>query len=223
LNIKISNSFKHRLLSGLLLAPLTLLIIYFGGIFFAGLILIAFLIAVKEWLELSKKCSKPKIEFIVGLIYSFICFGAFAYIRLELENGLYFCLALIVCVWASDIGAYFVGKKFGGLKIAPYISPNKTLSGLIGAMMFCGLSLCLFYYLFFIEYNQHSYVLVFLAGMVLGFIGQTGDLFVSAAKRRANIKDTGNLIPGHGGLLDRIDSLMLVSPVFLSFVILWVL
>jgi phosphatidate cytidylyltransferase len=223
LNIEITSSLKTRLISGFILAPLTLLTIYLGGVFFGALIFAAFIIVIFEWISLCKKTQRPILEFLVGFVYSIICIASFAYIRLGIEYGMYFCVASIVCVWASDVGAYFVGKKFRGPKIAPIVSPNKTLSGLLGAMFFSGIAASLFYINLPESLNAEFSIFAFFAGMVFGFIGQTGDLFISAAKRRANVKDTGNLIPGHGGLLDRIDSLMLVSPIFLSFVVLWVL
>ena len=116
----------------------------------------------------------------------------------------------MMCVWASDIGAYFTGKRLKGPKMAPKISPNKTWAGFLGAMFFGGLTLWAMS--FFVQAGIPG-GLLFLSGSVFGAVGQAGDLLVSILKRQAGTKDTGNLIPGHGGLLDRIDSLLLVIPV----------
>lgn len=170
------------------------------------------------------------MDMLTGTLYLLICISSFAYLRFVPEQGAWLALSAMLCVWASDTGAYFTGKTFGGPKMAPVISPNKTFSGLTGAMVFCGLALvllCLVDELFSAYINtdlgieSKYYIFVFLAGCILGFFGQTGDLFISSMKRRVKVKDTGNLIPGHGGLLDRIDALLLISPAFLVFVTLW--
>jgi phosphatidate cytidylyltransferase len=135
---------------------------------------------------------------------------------------------MVVTLWASDSGAYFVGRKFGGPKLAPVISPKKTWSGFCGALFSAGIMLFLFYYLFFSHHAIFRMGTVsgrplefFLTGMIAGGVGQAGDLLESFFKRKAGVKDTGNLIPGHGGLLDRIDSLLLASPVFLALSWFW--
>lgn len=226
-----SSSFKKRVVSGLVLAPLAIFIIIYGGWLFAAMISAAAIISFYEWYGLCKLDKKRFVpNLIFGFIYLFICIFSYAYLRYVPEQGAWLALSVILCVWASDTGAYFMGKKFGGPKMAPTISPNKTFSGLAGAMTFCGLSLVLLVLVspLFAGYMNtdigvttgHLWI-VFLTGCVLGFIGQAGDLFISMMKRRVNMKDTGQLIPGHGGLLDRIDALLLVSPAFLSFVMLW--
>jgi phosphatidate cytidylyltransferase len=107
-------------------------------------------------------------------------------------------------VWATDIGAYFLGSLAGGAKLAPSISPSKTWSGLVGGMCFaavvssaCGLA-----------FNAGDTPVLAMTGAALAVVAQVGDLFESAAKRRAGVKDSGWIIPGHGGMLDRIDGLI---------------
>ena len=130
-------------------------------------------------------------------------------------------------VWASDIGAYFFGKTFGGPKMAERISPNKTWAGMVGAMVVPALVLMIWPFLFKAGWGWdvmrgeeivHVYPNVFsslIVGLGVGMAGQCGDLLISLFKRQAEVKDSGSLIPGHGGLLDRIDAMMLTAPLFL--------
>ena len=122
-------------------------------------------------------------------------------------------------VWAADIGAFFVGKYFGGPKMAPRISPNKTWAGLGGGCDFAGVIAILFFCVNVLVspeavFSWMGVVLIFVLGVVIALAGQAGDLLISAMKRKTGVKDTGTLIPGHGGLLDRIDSMLLAAPVF---------
>ena len=126
--------------------------------------------------------------------------------------------ALFVTVWASDSMAYVFGRFIGGPKLAPSISPKKTWAGLVGSMTGAGGALILTAYIFLHQFDPvfkfpplYSF---FLYGAFLGIVGQIGDLTVSVFKRSHNMKDTGALIPGHGGVLDRIDALMLITPFY---------
>jgi phosphatidate cytidylyltransferase len=114
--------------------------------------------------------------------------------------------------------------------MAPVLSPNKTWAGFAGSVASCGLALVILlmagHYLkpwldTHIGLENNDFGAVFLAGCLFGAVGQAGDLFISLYKRRAGAKDSGTLIPGHGGLLDRIDALLLVTPVFLAVLVLW--
>ena len=114
---------------------------------------------------------------------------------------------LFLIIWAMDCGAYIVGKLLGGPKLAPKLSPQKTWAGLFGGMVFDGAAGAIISY--FLE-SDHLLVLVTISALV-GGISQTGDLLESFAKRRFNVKDAGNIIPGHGGLMDRVDGLLAAS------------
>ena len=148
-------------------------------------------------------------------------------LRFSFDSGAWLSLAVILCVWGSDIGGYFAGKFIGGPKMAPKLSPKKTWAGLAGAMISSALVLEGLHqvgpYLFkYINTDTglivpQTWLPVLLFGALLGLIGQIGDVSISYLKRRVGVKDTGNIIPGHGGLLDRIDALLLVVPVFLIF------
>lgn len=208
------------MLSSLLLAPLTLLAIWLGGVFFLGMVLAAIFICLYEWIGLSTIQGKTRYGALaLGAVYLSICFASFVFLRAGFEQGVWLTMAVFVCVAASDTGAYAFGKLIGGPKMAPKISPNKTWAGFAGAVAAFAVFLTGFVLLLPIV-NVPLWA-VFLAGGFLGAVGQVGDLFISSFKRRAGLKDTGNLIPGHGGLLDRIDGLLLVSPVFLFLWELW--
>jgi phosphatidate cytidylyltransferase len=147
--------------------------------------------------------NKPRLGF--GIAY--VAFPAMALIFLrEQENGLVLALWALATVWATDIGAYFAGRTIGGPKLAPSVSPNKTWAGLIGGVVAAlGLGLLLWSY----AELKLQYAL---AGPILAVIAQIGDLYESWLKRQAGVKDSGNLLPGHGGVLDRLDGLVPVAP-----------
>ncbi len=219
------SSLHKRIISAAILAPVVVGIIILGGWYFIGMIMLASMISLHEFAGLASKAKKTVLHTVIGGAYLSVCFASYIFIRFGFDQGAWFALAAIVCVWASDIGAYAAGKSFGGMKLAPKISPNKTWAGMVGAMGSCALALVLMMYLadaMHIKTGLHDSDLpcIFIAGLVLGAVGQAGDLLISFYKRRAGAKDTGTLIPGHGGLLDRIDALLLVSPVFLGIVLL---
>jgi phosphatidate cytidylyltransferase len=123
---------------------------------------------------------------------------------------LFYALSL---VWVADSGAYFAGKKFGKNKLAPNISPGKTKEGLLGAVITTSLYTLLASYYF--DLDRDRAVLLVLLSVIVTFISVTGDLYISFMKREAGLKDSGNILPGHGGMLDRVDSVLAAMPVFL--------
>ncbi len=130
-------------------------------------------------------------------------------------GGFYVLLALAIA-WTSDTGAYFFGKCFGRNKLCPDVSPKKTIEGVVGGIITCVLSLILISFLFNALVLDNKYGINYLALIFLGLIGSPisalGDLCFSAVKRNCHIKDFGNVIPGHGGVLDRFDSVIFVAP-----------
>ena len=119
-------------------------------------------------------------------------------------NGTMFIVGALLGIWASDIAAYFVGKKFGKHKLCPAVSPGKSIEGLMGGLLFgVGLAACCWVWLVKISI-EHALLLA----LVLVVAGVLGDLFESAIKRMVGAKDSGRMLPGHGGLLDRIDALI---------------
>ncbi len=125
---------------------------------------------------------------------------------------------LILAVWSVDVGGYIVGTSLRGPKLAPKISPNKTWSGLIGGVLLAGVVCGSFCYYLGLR-NNPLWILVG-GAMALAVVAQIGDLFESAIKRRLGLKDSSNLIPGHGGVFDRIDGLLLAAPVLYLVIIL---
>jgi len=146
---------------------------------------------------------------VFGVPYIAMGVGSFAWFYTLF--GPVSALWLLLAVWCTDIGGYIVGTTLKGPKLAPKISPNKTWSGLVGAMLFASLACIAFAYVY-IPYDAKIYGLFAGFGAVLAIIAQCGDLLESKVKRILNIKDSSNLIPGHGGMFDRIDGLLFATP-----------
>ncbi len=148
-----------------------------------------------------------------GVPYIGISCVALIWLRNEPDIGMLLILFLLLTVWANDIGAFVVGKAIGGPRLAPLISPAKTWAGFWGGVAAGGLiggAVAL-------ASDAHEPLVAVGLGAVLAVVGQGGDLFESAVKRRYKVKDSGQLIPGHGGLLDRIDGLVAAAPVLALF------
>lgn len=152
---------------------------------------------------------------VIGLLYA--CGFLIAMVSLrgafEYTVGLITILYLCVTVWFTDIGAYFVGRAVGGPKLAPAISPNKTMSGAIGGVLAAAFGA----WIIIILAGLHNQGGLLLLAIVLSAVSQMGDLFESGIKRRSGVKDSGYIIPGHGGLMDRIDGLLFAA------IVLWML
>jgi phosphatidate cytidylyltransferase len=156
-------------------------------------------------LELSLKQKKWLGGFVLVLSWMFL-------VRLRVLYGPEMTMYLLILIWLADISAYFVGKKFGKSKLAPEISPGKTLAGFYGALLsavLCGVALCLIYG--FPLMNATDFVLL---SVLTVLISVYGDLFFSVMKRKSGVKESGSILPGHGGILDRIDSMIAAVPFF---------
>lgn len=216
---------QKRILSAIVLAPIVVGAVWVGGYVFYGLMAAVFAVSVHEWSRLSLRDGRIQYGLLaVGILYMAAASFAAIWLRDHVENGLYLLLYVMFAIWACDSGAYGAGKLIGGPKMAPKISPNKTWAGLIGgcvasAIVVTGLTaFCKDGALAVTVPVSHPYIVHFIIGLVLAVIGQIGDLLVSVLKRRAGLKDTGNIIPGHGGLLDRIDALLLALIVFAAII-----
>ena len=145
-------------------------------------------------------------DLALGILYCGLPVMALMIIRRQHE-GLVFAVWALALVWLTDIGAYFAGRAIGGPKLAPRISPNKTWAGLIGGVMLAGLWGAI------VHWQYGLPLRLTLASPLLAVVAQVGDLYESWLKRRAGVKDSGTLLPGHGGVMDRLDGLVFVAPV----------
>ena len=202
----IDNELQKRILSSIILLPITIFFIFKGSIFFIFFLSLIFLAVTYEWFNMSKNNDLTRIFGIIFLFFSF--FIAF-YLR---ENSFnFFLLIIVVCIF-TDIGGYIFGKVFKGLKLTK-ISPNKTYSGVIGSFL-----ISLIAGLLYLNFPDNREILIedplkiFLLILFISFVSQLGDLIISYFKRNANLKDTGKILPGHGGFLDRIDGLIFAFP-----------
>ena len=199
------NELQKRILSSIILLPILILIIIKGSFFFTTLLVLSFFISSYEW----HKMSKNKNYQILGFVFLIWSFYTMYEIRFDknLTTNKFFIIFLI-CV-LTDVGGYIFGKTFKGPKLISY-SPNKTYSGLIGSYL---LSLTLVPFLLYFNTIQKDQLLAITALIVLvSSASQAGDIIISYFKRKSNIKDTGKLIPGHGGILDRIDGMLFAFP-----------
>lgn len=135
----------------------------------------------------------------------------------EKVEGIYLLLFSVCAAWMTDIFAYFVGSKLGKHKLCPKISPKKSvegaIGGILGAVIVCEILLLVFNKYVFTEPGKLSYIAVLVVSIILSVAGMFGDLAASTIKRNFGIKDFGNLLPGHGGIMDRFDSLLFIMPV----------
>ena len=199
---------QKRILSSIIIIPFSLFFIIKGSMFFILLISVLFLIACLEWFKMTKRYDLK----IFGLIFLLMSFYSVYLVR---DKGLFeFLMIFIICV-TTDIGGYIFGKIFKGPKLTK-ISPNKTYSGVVGGFFMSIIIAYLFnakYDIYFLEnQNFHKDLFFIISVLLISSVSQIGDLIISYFKRASNIKNTGNLFPGHGGLLDRIDGMIFVFP-----------
>jgi phosphatidate cytidylyltransferase len=192
-----------RALSAVVLGPALLAAVWYGFPWIDLVAAIAAPIMLLEWTRLTRDA--PVLR-LLAWAYGLAALVALLWLRHQPVHGRETVVWLLACIWATDIGAYFVGRAAGGAKLAPSISPGKTWSGLVGGMAWAAVTSAAVGYAFGLGETMSLAVI----GAVLAVVGQGGDLLESAAKRRAGVKDSGRLIPGHGGLLDRIDGLIAV-------------
>ena len=206
---------QKRILSSIVLIPTVLFFIIKGTYFFNFFILICLFVSIYEWHNISKK-REYKIPGIIFLILSF--YSAY-YFRNEFYGDyLYFVMIIFICIF-TDIGGYIFGNLFKGPKLTK-LSPKKTYSGVIGGYLFSIVFMALFFNfgdniseIINIEVTDKELSLNnFILTIFISTVSQLGDILVSYFKRKSKIKDTGKIIPGHGGLLDRIDGMIFAFP-----------
>ena len=174
-----------------------------GGYYFAILVAAGATVLFYEWSRIVRGWGVAWN--IGGFLYALLPALALLWLRDRASDGLALILWAFIVTWSTDIGAYFVGRAFGRKKLAPSISPNKTVAGLFGGM--AGATLLAGGWVLLAELHWALLVLA----PVFALAAQGGDLFESWMKRRAGVKDSGNWLPGHGGLLDRLDGLVPVA------------
>ncbi len=209
-----------RKLSSRFLTSLFLIIIIFlslksSKILFLLIILISYFSLIESYFIFKKIFKRNNLYKFISIIISLIYISTFSLfvwtylIPYKELNTISLILLLIICA-SSDIGGFIVGKLIGGKKITK-ISPNKTYSGVIGSFLFSVIFGYSFYYYFgnLLKFEMNIILLIIL----ISTVSQLGDLTISFVKRKAKIKDTGTILPGHGGILDRIDGILFALPV----------
>ena len=200
----IEKELQKRILSSIILIPVAVFFIFQGSVYFIFFLSLLFFTTSYEWLNLSKK---KELLRIFGISFLFLSFFVAYHIR---ENTFkFFILIIVVCIF-TDIGGYIFGKVFRGPKLTK-ISPNKTYAGVIGSFLFSFIAATI-YLDYYEDIFQEDHLEIFLLIIFISLISQIGDLIISYFKRKAKLKDTGKILPGHGGLLDRIDGLIFALP-----------
>jgi phosphatidate cytidylyltransferase len=200
-----------RILSALVLIPVVVGIIWFAPpIATQLLLLLVMMISLKELMNLTVGRTAAR----VGLALLWIALPLALLADIRQSYGPAVMLLLFVLIVVSDSAQYFAGRAFGRHKLAPVISPKKTIEGSIGGLV---AATAIAPWLGSLWLPEVPGVWMALAGAVIAVAGMAGDLFESALKRKARIKDSGNLIPGHGGILDRIDAFLFAGPVYYAF------
>ena len=203
-----------RTISSFFLISLIFLSALINDYIFLSILFIVIIFSWIEWIRIIEKINFKKIYRIINIVFFLIyllmafiiCFNVF------LIDKYFFLTILMICI-LSDVGGYVFGKTFGGKKLTK-ISPNKTVSGSIGSFIFSYIG----FFVIYIYFNNLLFVrleieALFFIPFFVSTICQLGDLFISFYKRKAKIKNTGNIIPGHGGLLDRIDGTIFALPI----------
>ncbi len=202
--------------------PISLSFILGFQIGFLALVLSCALTFILSFVFFSDFRANPPLHILFGVFYIGLSFACLIWLRndVAISDDLpnwFTVLFLFILVWTTDTAAYFSGKLIGGAKMAPKISPNKTWAGLIGAII-----ATTFISFYVAKMNEMQPLWLFiLLGVVLPVVAQMGDIFISFLKRRAGLKDTGHILPGHGGILDRFDGVLSAS-LFYSFIMILV-
>ena len=206
----INSELQKRIISSIILIPVSFFFIIQGSLTFIFFLSLIFLVTTLEWFKMTK--NKDLIR-IFGLFFLFFSFFSTIYIRQYVDLN-FFILFIIICIF-TDTGGYIFGKTFKGPRLTK-ISPKKTYSGMIGSFL-SPLLVGLIYIKYFGEKSRFlletdpSFIILLI--IFISLVSQIGDLIISYFKRKAKLKHTGKILPGHGGILDRIDGLIFVMPI----------
>ena len=213
--------------------PYTLLVMLSGAVAVRALLLpVSFLVVLYYNVCLIANHGTLPFGKLAGLVYFggviLFCFYSLIYLKRQLPpatygyDAVYFILLILCFAWGGDTAAYFTGRAFGRHKLAPVVSPHKTVEGAVGGVigsMLAGVLVTFVYgqlsgrlLLFTVDVTVRHYLIILGLGAVASVLGILGDLFASAVKRQVGIKDYGTIFPGHGGNLDRFDSVMFIAP-----------
>ena len=205
---------EKRILSSLVLIPISFFFTIKGSEFFAFFLGIIFFITSYEWLMMNKKSYTLRS---IGIIFLFFS-TYYAYLLRE-EQGVYFFVFVIFISIFTDLGGYFFGKTFKGPKLTK-VSPNKTYSGVLGSFILSILGGFFLAKMFLenISLSLMPFYELLIIIFIISLISQFGDLIISYFKRKAKVKDTGKILPGNGGLLDRIDGIIFAIPFVYLFI-----
>ena len=204
-----TNELLKRIITSLILLPILFYAMFYSGIYLISLLVLFYALSIYEIIKNTKNVS---FIFFSSLILLF-SFYSFYFLRGETESSLIILFWILISTFLSDIGGYIFGKIFKGKKLTK-ISPNKTYSGAVGSVVFSFQSLYIVNLLQIFFFNKQlinffdtNFLII---TIFISLICQAGDIFVSFLKRKINIKDISNILPGHGGILDRIDGLIFV-------------
>ncbi len=216
-NNNTEGNLRKRIVSSLILIPLAIYAIFFSQNLFIALAIAITILMTMEWQEIIRPAEDYKKWQIIGVFY--ILIPVYSVIKIRLldgeQNGEQILLWMFAIIWSTDIMAFFIGKSFGGPKIAPHISPNKTWSGAVGGLITSAIIGVISASVLF----KGSIVFFIAISVILSIIEQISDLIESKIKRTFGVKDSGSIIPGHGGVLDRLDGMILVAPAVLLLLI----
>jgi len=198
---------------------ISIVIVLFGAGFLLGaviLMMLLWLLAILSCFFMSEKLSQiilPQSKLLFGAVVLGFTTWALIWLR-EQDHGAFWVLGFLAVIWLADTGAYFAGKSFGKNKLAPLISPGKTIEGLLGGVVCVTIYAALMAF-FFNSYIAISMIAVIVMAVFIAVVSVGGDLLESWLKRQARMKDSSQILPGHGGVLDRIDSLIAALPFML--------
>ena len=209
----ISKELQKRILSSIILIPTAVFVIIQGHALFIFFLSLVFLITSYEWVVMSKKNDLLKLLGIIFLLFSF--YTAFKF--RDNENYKDFLFIITICIF-TDIGGYIFGKILKGPKLTK-ISPKKTYAGVFGSFLLPLIAGLVVYEYQYTDEIPAAGVYFLIIVLLISLISQIGDLIISYFKRKAKLKDTGKILPGHGGLLDRIDGMIFVFPFFYLIII----
>ena len=198
-----NNELFKRIVSSIVLIPIVLFFIVEGSYLFIFFLLICFCVIAYEWNKISKKKSYR----IFGFLFLILSFFTIYELRIDINDEWFLLFITLICI-STDIGGYVFGKILKGPKLTKF-SPNKTYAGMIGGFLLSIISATLFTNFYFVKTNTINW---FIFVILISAISQLGDIIISYFKRLSKVKDTGRVIPGHGGLLDRVDGMLFAFP-----------